>query len=137
MTGKGGRWLWRGGRIGPGNKTIRLNRGSRAGLWRQTHEESGSDSEGTGSRDGLCDGNPTFLDGLAVLAVSQLGAQLGKVTQPGDGQVLLVQGSVEETLLSLEHRGEDVRLAVAISLWEVVSCDVISDPGSGPKTQQR
>jgi hypothetical protein len=103
----------------------------------QTHEESGSDSERTGSRDGLGDGNPSFLDGLAVLAVSQLGAQLGKVSQPGDGEVLLVQGSVEETLLSLEDRGEDVRFAVAISLFEVSPCEVVSDSGSGPEAQHQ
>jgi hypothetical protein len=60
--------------------------------------------------------HPTLLDRLAVLAISQLGAQLCEIAKTSDGEVLLVQRTVEESLLGLEYGRQDVGLSLAISL---------------------
>jgi len=106
-----------------------------------TYEKGGSDSKGTGPRDRLGDGDlyetcrvnlpvpylpiaggpgvlthPAVLDRLAILSISQLGAQFREIAQPGDRQVFLVEGGIEETFLGFEDRGEDVGFAVAVTL---------------------
>ena len=77
-------------------------------------EEGGANAEGAGARNGLGDGDA--VEGRGILAVGQLDGSLGELGDAGDAGVLLVQARGDHLLLSGSDRGQDVRLALVISV---------------------
>lgn len=76
-------------------------------------EEGGADSQGTSAGDGLGDGDA--VEG-GVLAVGELGGQGGQLGDTGDAGVLLVHLVVNDLLLGVADRGQDVGLALVIAV---------------------
>lgn len=77
-------------------------------------EEGSTDPEGTSTRDGL--GNDKTVEGRRVLAVGEDGGSLGEVGETGDAGVLLVQLVGNDLVLGSTDRGEDVRLALVVTV---------------------
>ena len=77
-------------------------------------EEGGAQAESTSTGDGLGDGNA--VEGGRVGAVGELGGELGEFGNTGDASVLLVQLVVNDLLLGGADRGEDIRLALVVTV---------------------
>lgn len=77
-------------------------------------EEGSANSEGTSTRDGLCDGDAVESGG--VRAVGELGSSGSELGDTGDAGVLLVQLGVDDLALSLADRGENVGLASIVTV---------------------
>ena len=75
-----------------------------------------TDPQCTSSRDGLGGSDSLFLDRCAILAICQLDRELGKVCQTSNGKVLLVCQCLVQSLFGLNDRGQNVWLAVSITL---------------------
>lgn len=88
-------------------------------------EELGSDSQSTGTGDGLGDGNSVLEDGGGVGAVSELGSSLGEGGDSGDGGVLLVEGLVHHLLLGLSDGGKNEGLSAVISVGANTEVDLL------------
>jgi hypothetical protein len=79
-------------------------------------EEGTANAKGTGTRDGLGDGDAVLGEGSRVGAVGEGEGGLGEVGDTGDAGVLLVQRLVDHLLLGLPHRGQDVGLALVVTV---------------------
>ena len=77
-------------------------------------EELGANTEGTGARDGL--GHSDAVEDGRVDAIGELGSSLGELGNTGDASVLLVHLLVDNALLSLTDRGQDVGLSSIITV---------------------
>lgn len=77
-------------------------------------EESSTDTEGTGTRDGLGDGDA--VKGGVVRAVGQLGGGGRELGNTSDSGVLLVQLGIDDLELSLTNRGKNVGLASIVTV---------------------
>lgn len=88
-------------------------------------EESSSNTESTGTRDGLGDGDA--VQGGAVGAVGQLGSGGRELGNTGNASVLLVHLGLDDLLLSLANRGENVRLAGIVTVGTDTCVQVESD----------
>lgn len=77
-------------------------------------EEVGANAEGASAGDGLGDGQAA--EGGRVLAVGELGGQGRELGNTGDAGVLLVQLLVNNLLLGLTDGGQDIRLALVITV---------------------
>ncbi len=107
-------------------------------------EEVGANAQSTGAGDGLGDGQA--VEGGRVLAVSELGGQGRKLGNTGDAGVLLVQLLVNDLLLGLADGGQDIRLALVITVsadtcdgtlacdcYSWVVCGVFRDEANEPR----
>lgn len=77
-------------------------------------EESSTNTEGTGTRDGLGDGDA--IKGGALGTVGQLGGGGRELGNTSDSGVLLVQLGIDDLELGLTDRGENVGLASIVAV---------------------
>ena len=78
-------------------------------------EESTTDSQGTGTRNGLGDDEAVLLNGRGVLAIGQLCSGLGEGRDTGDTSVLLVKAGGDNLVLCGTNGGQNVWLALVIT----------------------
>lgn len=64
-------------------------------------EESTTDSEGTGTRDGLGDDDSAFLERCRVRTVCEDSGGLGEIGHTGNASVFLVKVLLDDSLLGL------------------------------------
>ena len=76
-------------------------------------EESSADSQGTSAGDGL--GNGDAVEG-GILTVGKLGSESRQLGDTGDAGVLLVHVVFHDLLLGVADRGQDVGLALVITV---------------------
>jgi hypothetical protein len=86
-------------------------------------EESGTDTESTGTRDGLSDGDA--VQGGAVGAVGQLSGGGRELRNTSDAGVLLVQLGLDDLLLSLTNGREHVGLASIVTVGTDTQVDLL------------
>jgi hypothetical protein len=89
-------------------------------------EESGTDTESTGTRDGLGDGDA--VQGGAVGAVGQLGGGGRELRNTSDAGILLVQLGLNDLLLGLANGREHVGLASIVTVGTDTCIRIESDP---------
>lgn len=77
-------------------------------------EEGGTNSQSTGSGDGLGDGDA--VEGGRVSAVGELGGSGSELGDTSDASILLVQLVLDDLLLGLANRGKNVGLASVITV---------------------
>mgnify|MGYP000868618480 CR=1 FL=1 len=87
-----------------------------------TVEELGANTKSTSTRDGLGRGNP--VEGGGIRAVGQLDGGLGEFGNTSDTSILLVHLLLDDGLLSLADRGQDVGLASIVA----VGTDTCKEP---------
>ncbi|KAI6768913.1 hypothetical protein HG531_011102 [Fusarium graminearum] len=88
-------------------------------------EESGTDTESTGTRDGLGDGDA--IQGGAVGAVGQLGGGGRELRNTSDAGVLLVQLGLDDLHLGLTNGREHVGLASIVTVGTNTCIRIESD----------
>lgn len=93
----------------------------------EAFEESTTDSEGTGTGDGLCDGDAAFFEGSTVGAVGEFGCFGGEVANPGDGGVFLVKTRCDDLVFGGPNGGEDVGLAPVVTCLTIRSIVCFSE----------
>jgi len=81
-----------------------------------TLEEGATNAEGTGAGNGLGDSDAVLGERLRVRAVGKLESSLGELGDTGDAGVFLVKGGVNDLLLGLLDRGQDVGLALVVAV---------------------
>ena len=90
-----------------------------------TLEESTAYPEGAGTGDALCNDNALLVDGGAVGAVGEESSGLGEVGDTGDASVLLVEVLLDDLLLGLADRGQDVGLSLVIAVCANTKVDLL------------
>ena len=78
-------------------------------------QESTTDSQGTGTRNGLGDDEAVLLNGRGVLTIGQLCSGLGERRNTGDTSVLLVKAGGNNLVLCGANRGQNVGLTLVIT----------------------
>ena len=79
-------------------------------------EESTTNSESTSTGDGLGDGDSALVQRSRVSAVCEGSGGLGEVGNTGDASVLLVEVLLNNSLLGLLNRRQDVRLTLVVTV---------------------
>lgn len=81
-----------------------------------TLEEGATNAQSTGARDGLSDGDATFLERGRVRAVGKLESSGGELGDTGNASVLLVEVRLNDLLLGVLDGRENVGLALVIAV---------------------
>lgn len=81
----------------------------------ETFEESCTYPQGTGSRDGLCDGDAVLLDDGGFGTESELRGSLGERWDTGDSGVFLVQARANNFVLRSTNGRENVWLSLVVT----------------------
>lgn len=90
-----------------------------------TLEEGTTYPEGTGAGNALGDDDALVVDGGAVGAVGEEGGGLGEVGDTSDASVLLVEVLLDDLLLGLSDGGQDVRLALVVTVGADTEVDLL------------
>ena len=95
----------------------------------ETFEESCTYPQGTGSRDGLCDGDAVLLDDGGFGTESELRGSLGECWDTGDSGVFLVQARTDYFVLRSTNGRENVWLPLVVTCPSITT----SQPQLSPK----
>ena len=90
-------------------------------------KEGTTNAECTSTRDGLGHGDAVFGESSRVLTIGELESGLGEVGDTSDASVLLVKGRVDDLLLGLADRGENVGLALVVAVsTDTCTCQCVN-----------